>query len=265
MFCAMNEDGGSLPRAEIAYLRALVAAVGALLGSRVVGISLFGSAAYGAYRPGRSDLDVQVVVADDLTGDESAELARRLAHTALPCPARRLELVCYTRAAIDPATRHPRFSLNFNTGSDLAADRLTRDPAAEASHWFLLDIALGRELGRALLGPPPAQLFAPIPRRWCLEALLDSLRWHGTNEAASANSLRNACRGWRYAATNTFGSKQAGADWARQRPDCPAAVATALQGTAASPLDPAAARDFLAFVADAVNDALVRQEVAPER
>ncbi len=176
MFCAVNEDGSSLPRAEIAYLRALAASISALLGSRVVGISLFGSAAYGAYRPGLSDLDVQVVVADDLTGDESAELARRLAHTALPCPARRLELVCYARAAIDPATRHPRFSLNFNTGSDLAADRLTRDPAAEASHWFLLDIALGRALGCALLGPPPAQLFAPIPRRWCLEALLDSPR-----------------------------------------------------------------------------------------
>lgn len=123
-----------LPAAETAYLRALTSSVRAVLGPRVVGIYLFGSAACGAYRPGSSDLDVQVVLADTLTGDEPLELARRLAHSALPCPARRLEFVCYARSAIDPATRHPHFSLNFNTGADLATDRLTRDPAEEASH-----------------------------------------------------------------------------------------------------------------------------------
>lgn len=84
-----------LPAAETAYLRALTSSVRAVLEPRVVGIYLFGSAACGAYRPGNSDLDVQVVLADTLTGDEPLELARRLAHSALPCPARRLEFVCY--------------------------------------------------------------------------------------------------------------------------------------------------------------------------
>lgn len=262
---AMIERASTLPGAETGYLRALTEQVRAVLGPRVVGLYLFGSAAYGAYRPGRSDLDVQVVVADALTGHESAELARRLAHKALPCPARRLEFVCYARSAIDPATRHPRFSLNFNTGADLAVDRIARDPDAEASHWFLLDIAMGRDLGRALFGPPPAQVFAPIPRRWCLAALADSLGWHDTNEAASTNSLRNACRGWRYAATSVFGSKQDGAAWALRQPDCPPIIAEALRGPADTPVSTAAARDFVHFVAGVVGDALGREDAIERR
>lgn len=147
-------------------------------------------------------------------------------------------------------------SIGFNTGADLAADRIARDSDAEASHWFLLDIAMGREPGRALFGPAPAQVFAPIPRRRCLEALADALGWHEANEVASANSLRNACRGWRYAAINVFGSKQDGALWALQQPDCPPLIAEVLGGPADTPVATAAARDFVRFVAGVVGDAL---------
>ena len=157
-----------------------------------------------------------------------------------------------------PAARHPQFLLNFNTGSDVATDRLTLDPAGEASHWFLLDIAMGRELGRALLGPPAPQVFAPIPRPWCLEALVDSLAWHEAHEVASANSLHNACRGWRYAATATFGSKQAGATWALHQPDCPPAIAPALRGET-TPIAAPVARAFLGFVTAKVNSALAAE------
>ena len=251
----MNQ--GVLPLAETAYLRALTERTCAIVGANVVGVYLFGSAAYGSYRPGRSDLDVQVVVADMLTSDERTDLAAALAHSSLPCPARRLEFVCYARSAVASATRHPRFLLNFNTGGDLAADRLVLDPAEEASHWFLLDIAMGRRLGRALLGPPPAAVFSPVPRRWCLEALADSLRWHASNEVASANSVQNACRGWRYAAADTFGSKGSGVLWAYQQPDCPPTIAAALDPTTDLTVSVAAARDFVRFVTDKVEFALL--------
>jgi predicted nucleotidyltransferase len=251
----MTMPAGTLPPAETRYLRALTEQVQRVLGAPLVGVYLFGSAAYGAYQPGRSDLDVQAVVAATPACAERRALARRLAHARLPCPARRLELVVYARAAIAPATRHPQFLLNLNTGADVAADRLALDPADEASHWFLLDIAMGRELGRALLGPPAHRVFAPIPRRWCLEALLDSLAWHAAHEVASANSVRNACRGWRYAATATFGSKQAGARWALHQPDCPPAIAPALREEATTVAAPVA-RDFLRFVAGKVHAAL---------
>lgn len=213
----------NLPHAELAYLAALTDTLQSLVQDNLVGVYLFGSAAYGEYEQGISDLDVQAVIAEALDEPTYRTLAASLQHTRLACPARRLEFVLYRRQAIYPATREPRFELNYNTGSG-ETDLLSLDPAHEASHWFLLDIALGRELGHSLLGPLPTEVFAPIPRRWQLEAMADSLSWHRVNEAISVNCVLNACRGWRYAVTGEHGSKRMGAFWAQQQPGCPPVV-----------------------------------------
>jgi hypothetical protein len=185
-------------------------------------------------------------------------LTRRLTHRVLPCPARLLELVCYARDAVDPASRHPRFELNFNTGRAIV-DHLALDPAEESSHWFLLDIAFGRELGVALLGPPPAEIFAPVPRVWTLEALADSLAWHAAHEPASVNAVLNACRSWRFAATGVFGSKRDGAAWAHGQPGCPTIVDDLLRGTRAAEIDLSSVRQLVAIAGAAVQDAMRRQ------
>ncbi|KAH7014544.1 streptomycin 3''-adenylyltransferase [Microdochium trichocladiopsis] len=216
-----------LPREEEAYLGELVTRLTGNLGSRLVGVYLFGSASTSAYEPGRSDLDVQAVVEEPLTPGEKQAIIQRLTQQVLPCPARKLEFVVYARGSVNPASRHPRFEINLNTGPH-EPDHVCLDPEGESSHWFLLDIAMGSASGRSLHGPAVADVFAPIPRRWTLEAIADSLEWHRANELTSANSVLNACRGWRYIATNTFGSKLAGAEWARQREDCPAVVERAV-------------------------------------
>jgi hypothetical protein len=213
----------ALPKPEAAYLEKLVGTLQMRFESQLVGVYLFGSAAYSAYEPGISDLDVQAVVTKPLGKRERQELAGFLTHRTLPCPARRLEFVCYARPSIRAATRHPQFEINFNTGPG-EQDHLSIDSREESSHWFLLDIALGRALGRPLVGPKPAQVFAAIPRLWQLQAIADSLAWHGDNEPTSPNAVSNACRGWRFAETGAFGSKLASSAWARQQPACPAVV-----------------------------------------
>jgi hypothetical protein len=217
-----------LPPAETVYLEEIVKRLKNYLGGRLTGVYLFGSAGSGAYEPGISDLDVQVIAAQPLSREAKLEIARQLSQQNLPCPAPKLELVCYALPDVNPAQRHPRFELNFNTGPGLP-DHLALDPAEESSHWFLLDIAIGRELGRSLFGPDPARLLGPVPRRWCLEALGDSLQWHMEHELSSANSVLNTCRSWRYIMTNRFGSKLAGAEWAARQPGCPTVVAEAVQ------------------------------------
>jgi hypothetical protein len=224
----------SLPDAETAYLERIVAILQQHLGDRLVGVYLFGSGAYGDYVPGVSDLDVQAVVAKAMPKQERRHLARALSHAVLPCPARRLEFVCYARSAIDPATQHPRFDMNFNTGAG-EADHLSLDPDEEPSHWFLTDIAVARDKGQALIGPPPGQVFAPIPRSWRLEAIADGLVWHRDHEPTSANTVLNACRGWQYAVTGTSGSKQAGGTWARRHVRCPDIVDQAMSRRPAGP------------------------------
>ncbi len=245
--------------AEAAYLEQVVKILQSHLQQRLVGVYLFGSAAYGDYTPQLSDLDVQAVVTESLSKHECMDIASSLTHETLLCPARRLEFVCYAQSSINPATRHPRFELNFNTGAG-EPNRLSLDPAEESSHWFVLDIAIGRAIGRTLVGSEPAQVFAPIPRIWQLEAIADSLAWHTTHEFTSANSVLNACRGWRYAVTEMWGSKVAGADWARQQPECPVVVAQAQQHRYGdSALSASAVTELVDRVTEAVQAAILRE------
>lgn len=209
------------------YLDELVKRLVDCLTDQLVGVYLFGSASCDAYEPGLSDLDVQAVVQDSLSTDEKEDIISRLKQGALPCPATKLEFVVYARKAVQPASRHPRFELNLNTGPR-QSDHVGLDPAKEPSHWFLLDIAIGCKLGRCLYGPDKPEIFGAIPRCWILEAMADSLEWHRLNEASSANSVLNACRSWRYIATGVFCSKADGATWAMQQPGCPAVVGQAV-------------------------------------
>ncbi len=249
----------ALPNAEAAYLEQVVKTLQNRLQQRLVGVYLFGSAAYGDYTPGLSDLDVQAVVTQSLSKRECRDIVSSLSHHRLPCPARRLEFVCYAQSSINPATRHPQFELNFNTGAG-EHNHLSLDPTEESSHWFVLDIAMGRALGRRLVGPEPAQVFAPIPRIWQLEAIADSLTWHRTHEFTSANSILNACRSWRYAVTGMWGSKVAGAAWVRQQPGCPVVLAQAEQCRhGGSPLSASAVTELVERVIDAVQTAILRE------
>lgn len=246
----------TLPVPEVAYLEEVVNRVQNSFGSRLVGVYLFGSAGSGEYEPGISDLDVQAVIREPVSLLQREELAGHLAHVALPCPASRLDFVCYTHSSIDPANRYPSFELNFNTGGGIL-EQFMLAPKVGASHWFLLDIALGRELGHALLGPPPATIFAPIPRVWLLQAMCDSLAWHQLYDSGTANTVLNACREWRYALTGMLGSKAAGAAWAGSQPECPPIVRRAVQSRRdGTLLNPSEVSELIAIASEAVRQAL---------
>jgi hypothetical protein len=217
----------NLPEEVKHYLNRLVQRLVHHLGDRLVGVYLFGSASYDAFETGFSDLDVQTIVKTPLTAAEKQEIISGINQTSLPCPATKLEFVVYAQNAVKPASRHPRFELNLNTGPH-KTDHVSLDPTDESSHWFLLDIAMGRELGRCLHGQATAEAFGEIPRRWILEAISDSLKWHQVNELISANSVLNTCRGLEYIVCGKFLSKLEAAKWVMQRSDCPAVVEQAI-------------------------------------
>lgn len=217
----------NLPEEVKAYLEEIVQRLTDYLKDQLVGVYLFGSAGYGAYESGTSDIDVQAIVRGPLDTVDKQAVISRLNQNALPCPATKLEFVVYAQSAVYPASRHPRFELNLNTGAH-QPDHISLDPANESSHWFLLDIAVGRELGRALYGPATTDAFGAIPRRWVLEAIATSLEWHQAKELRSSNSVLNACRGWRYIVTGEFSSKLVGAKWAMQQQGSPDVVSCAI-------------------------------------
>lgn len=158
-----------------------------------------------AFHPGRSDIDVAVVCRDALDDTTKVELVTRWRHSALPCPARGLELVVHTEAAARSGTREPAFELELNDGPAMEfrqtlrpADRLV----ADGSFWYGLDRSTLHQSGRVLAGPPAAEAFADVTDEDLTGLLLDSLRWWtalpapgGEGPAAGAeDAVLGACR-----------------------------------------------------------------------
>jgi hypothetical protein len=230
------------------YLAELTRRLGALLGGELVGVYAGGSYGLGAYEPGRSDIDVTVVVAGALSHAAKQAIVERLRHEALPCPARGLELVVYPLATARGGGGEPGFELNLNTGSAMGF-RVDEAPGDIEGFWFAIDRSILRAHGVALSGPPAADLFAPIPRATLLQLLQESIRWHRESDVPlGSDTVLNTCRALRFASEGTWSSKREAGAWAAHEP----IVAAALAG---EPLERAAVARFL----DAVLDAVARQ------
>ena len=197
------------------YLAALVAQLRDALGDRLVGAWLFGSGALGDLDPATSDLDVQVVTTVPLARAEREALAVRLSHPALACPVRGLELVLYARGDLaDPLG--PAFQLNLNTGPRMS-QHVAYDPSEDPRFWFVLDVAIGRQAGRALAGPPPAEVFPELPPPLVLGSLQQALGWFAANDARGDQAALAAARAWAWAEEGRWLAKGPAAAWLTSR------------------------------------------------
>ncbi|OKI81697.1 nucleotidyltransferase [Micromonospora sp. CB01531] len=162
------------------YLAELVDRARAVLGDNLVGAYAAGSVGLGAYQPGRSDVDVALVVARPLDGATKRALVDRLRHEALPCPARGLELVAYRRDIAASGTPDPGFEVELNTGQTMPF-RATYDPsdrpAADGRFWYALDRSILRQSGLSLAGPPAADVFADPTPQDLRRLLVAALTW----------------------------------------------------------------------------------------
>jgi Nucleotidyltransferase domain/Domain of unknown function (DUF4111) len=206
---AATPAGATLP--ESAYLADLVRRTKACLGSDLVGVYAGGSYALGDYLPGRSDLDVAVVVQGAIAPPVADSLVEAVRHESLPCPARGLELVVYSRASSQSGAVEAGFELNLNSGREMPF-RLERAPGADR-HWFPIDRSILSQAGIALAGPPAKSIFAPISRPELLPVLAESVRWH-RGGARSDDAVLNACRGLAFARLGRWLSKPGAGRWA---------------------------------------------------
>jgi predicted nucleotidyltransferase len=219
-----------------------------LLGGRLVGMYLGGSLALGDYQPGRSDIDVAVVVDGELALETKEALVSAIRHEVLPCPARGLELVVYTRAAAASEVVDPHFELNLNTGAAMLF-RKDLEPVPTETHWFALDRTILRAHGVALLGPPAVDVFGRIPREQLLAVAAQSLRWHERGGARTDDAVLNACRALRFAREDEWSSKPAAGRWALGRVVDSRTVSQALAARSGhEPPDPDSAAAFVAAV-----------------
>jgi hypothetical protein len=186
------------------------------LAGRFVGAYFVGSVALGGYMPGHSDIDIVAVAATPLAVEEKANIVAVLSHPALRCPTRGLEFVLYERSRVEVATPDAGIEINLNTGPRVAT-HVGLDASREPRFWFVIDRAIAHLHGLTIDGPTAADLFAPIPRAWLLEALMESMAWHRAHEMLSCYSVLNSCRAWRFAEENAMSSKVDAATWAVAR------------------------------------------------
>ena len=192
-----------------AYLQRLAARLGELLGPELVGVYAGGSYALGAYEPGRSDVDVAVVVRSRLTREQKGAVVAGVRHEALPCPARGLELVVYRLAATQGPSTAAAFELNLNSGERMPF-RLDYEADPDEEFWFPIDRSILAAHGVALAGPPAAKVFAPIPREQLLPVLAEAIR----RQPAGEDARLNAYRALRYEREGVWSSKREAAAWA---------------------------------------------------
>jgi predicted nucleotidyltransferase len=197
------------------YLAQLVAHLRDGLGDRLVGAWLFGSGALGDFDPSSSDLDVQVVTTVRLARAERERLAAQLSHPALGCPVRGLELVLYAREDLDDPLG-PAFQLNLNTGPRMD-QHVAYDPGEDPRFWFVLDVAIGRQAGRALAGPPPGEVFPELPEPLVLASLQQALAWFSENDRRGGQAALAAARAWAWAEEGRWLAKGPAAVWLTAR------------------------------------------------
>lgn len=231
------------------YLDEVLRRLHDLLGAPLAGVYVTGSVAFGTSVPGRSDVDVLGILDGACPPARVRAVASACSHRMLPCPARKLELVLYPLEAVRAEQPSLDWVLNLETGA--GGEVVSFDPGSQARHWFVLDASIARERARPLLGPPPAEVFAPLERSRILGAILDSIAWHREREADSPNAVLNACRGWAWASTGTWMSKPAAAEWSAERTPHASTIRLALaihRGEADASLRPDAVAAFVTDV-----------------
>ena len=160
---------------EQEVLRSLTSALQELRTDRLLAAYVHGSLVTGDFAPGRSDLDVLVVLADEPDEPLLAALAPALARVERrhPAWAGRVELELVSTAAIEAGSRDQL---------GVEPHRIARVSPGEALHLLpatrhrVLGWEAVRQTGRALLGPPPDRLLPRVDADLVRAALLDHVR-----------------------------------------------------------------------------------------
>jgi predicted nucleotidyltransferase len=181
------------------FLTLCVSAFEEELGAGIVGVYLHGSLAFGCYNRARSDLDLLVVVQEPLSRTERLAFLRRCADLshANPTPGDielSVVLLPHVQEFSHPLPYEAHYSRDFNaairTGAiDTASGKTDADIAAHCT--------VVRARGIALLGPPPAEVFGPVPWSAYIASITEDFNWIASEEHLMDNpvyGILNMCR-----------------------------------------------------------------------
>jgi predicted nucleotidyltransferase len=205
---------------EIEQVDQVVALVRDVLGPDVVGAYLHGSAVLGGLRP-RSDIDVLAVSRRRTTRGEKRRLVESLVAitgTTDPGPPWTVELTIVVESEIRPWHYPPRMDFQYGEWVRREFERGNFEPWPARDPDLALLITIVLRGNRPLLGPPPSEIFDPVPRLDCTRAMLDGLDGLLDRlDEDTRNVLLTLGRIWCTLATDEIRSKDGAAEWALTR------------------------------------------------
>jgi hypothetical protein len=110
----------------------------------------------------------------------------------------------------------PAFQLNLNTGPRMT-QHVSYDASEDPRFWFVLDVAIGRDAGRTLAGPPPAEVFPELPPSLIIESLQQALAWFARNDREGGQAALAAARALAWAEERRWLAKRPAAVWLTSR------------------------------------------------
>jgi hypothetical protein len=233
------------------------------LGEIVRSVILHGSLTLGDYTPGRSDVDLLMVVDRPL---EEREL-KRLSQTAIvenaraPC---RVDLRIVTAAATASPTEAPPMELYVELDP---RSRPTFEGRGQWERDLVVEFSICREHGRSLRGAAPRDLIADVPHEWVVNVGDQQLAdWQSLTDDADHAELMvlTACRIWRLHEEHIHCTKTAAGAWALARDPSLQAVRDALKqrnGDPKASIEPEEIARLLAIV----RARLAAKRFRPER
>jgi predicted nucleotidyltransferase len=195
----------------------LLAAQTQVLGDRLLGLYVFGSATTGSFQTGISDIDMLAVLATDPSANDLAGLATMHERLIKDAPA------WYDRVEVDYLSAAAL--ANFRTGSWPAARISPGEPfhPIQIDHRWVTDWYHVLISGVTLHGPPPQELIPPVSHSEFVETVrLQLLEWPDrlTEDLAPGSrtyAVLTACRAMRVCRTGDYVSKKEAAAWAGQQ------------------------------------------------
>ena len=210
----------SEPR-DAAQIDEVVSLVREVLGADVVGAYLHGSTALDRLQ-WRSDLDVLIVSRRPTTSQDKRALIDnllRISGRGDPSgKARSIELTIVVESEIKPWRYPPQFDFLYGDWMRADFERGNVTPWESPNPDLAPVITMVRSANRALFGPPPADLFDPVPVADLRRAMVEGIPGLLVDlDSDTANVVLTFARIWTTLETGAIQSKDAAADWVLPR------------------------------------------------
>lgn len=201
-------------------------ALAGVLGEDLVAVYLHGSAVLGGFRWDRSDLDILALSRASLSDQQLGETVRALGTVSYP--ANGLEFSLMTAAeALRRTLPSPRFQLHQTTDGWDRAGKTVDGRTRKGDPDLILHLAVCRQRGIAIVGPPASAALGDVPDQEILSAMRDEIRW-ARKHAPLEYLVLTSARAWLFFETRRISSKVEAGEWAAKRYGEPALIEAAL-------------------------------------